>query len=187
MHVEQGRDGTGITKITGYRAGLGPPYHGYDLAQLHRIQRSPDRGAQKTACTCQQDLQLDALAPPAPIGLSRASGPSPSRIMGARLRLTAGEARPVRDLALLELEFIPEALSSLKLASNAGVKGGDDVHAIGHPTDYTWTYTKRFVSQIRLNYEVQFRTLNERLEHGLYHFAAVSDGLLVVQIQPDPT
>ena len=59
----------------------------------------------------------------------------------------------VRDLALLELDFTPENLSPLKLASNAAVKVGDDVHAIGHPNGFAWTYTHGFVSAIRPDYE----------------------------------
>jgi S1-C subfamily serine protease len=59
----------------------------------------------------------------------------------------------VRDLALLEIEFTPENLSPLKLASNGATKVGDDVHAIGHPTGYTWTYTNGFVSQVRPDFE----------------------------------
>jgi hypothetical protein len=41
----------------------------------------------------------------------------------------------------------------LPLGSLQDVAVGSDVHAIGHPTGESWTYTKGFVSQIRQGYE----------------------------------
>src|SRR5262249_15643552 len=35
------------------------------------------------------------------------------------------------------------------------VKVGDDAHAIGHPIEQLWTYTKGYVSQIRRGYDWQ--------------------------------
>jgi S1-C subfamily serine protease len=33
------------------------------------------------------------------------------------------------------------------------VQVGADVHAIGHPKEQTWTYTKGLISQVRPDYE----------------------------------
>lgn len=49
------------------------------------------------------------------------------------VRATVSKVDPVRDLALLEVEFVPETISPLKLGSNAVIQVGDDVHAVGHP------------------------------------------------------
>jgi Trypsin-like peptidase domain len=41
----------------------------------------------------------------------------------------------------------------IKVASQDNIEVGADVHAIGHPTGETWTYTTGIVSQIRPDYE----------------------------------
>jgi len=60
----------------------------------------------------------------------------------------------VADLALLQLEDIkgksPKAVS---LGDFGKINVGDDVNAIGHPTGEMWTYTKGYVSQVRLGYQ----------------------------------
>lgn len=63
----------------------------------------------------------------------------------------------VADLALIQVAETPEGVKPLSLAEGQGVQVGSDVHAIGHPTGQTWTYTRGFVSQIRRDYE--WRTL----------------------------
>ena len=67
-------------------------------------------------------------------------------------RATVSKIDQERDLALLTVGFIPESISPLKLGNNAAVRVGDDVHAIGHPSGESWTYTKGFVSAIRPDY-----------------------------------
>ena len=57
-----------------------------------------------------------------------------------------------RDLALLDLAFVPTAVSPLKLGGNAQIEVGDDVYAIGHPRGEWWTFTKGLVSAIRPDY-----------------------------------
>jgi hypothetical protein len=60
----------------------------------------------------------------------------------------------VADLALLELVTpLPDGITPIELGSAAELNIGDDVHAIGHPTELFWTYTKGYVSQIRPGYE----------------------------------
>lgn len=56
------------------------------------------------------------------------------------------------DLALLRLEQVPAAVQPLPLGDMNDVVVGADVHAIGHPRGYSWTYTKGLVSQIRPDY-----------------------------------
>ena len=77
-------------------------------------------------------------------------------------KATVKKIDQTRDLALLEIEFIPENLSPLKLGSNAKIHVGDDVHAIGHPNGFAWTYTKGFVSQIRSNYQWEIYEISHR-------------------------
>lgn len=62
----------------------------------------------------------------------------------------------IADLAVLQLsEPLPGDIRPLQLASQSSLKVGADVHAIGHPTGETWSYTKGLISQIRRNYEWQ--------------------------------
>ena len=57
------------------------------------------------------------------------------------------------DLALVKSEGVAPQARPLPLGSMQDVKVGSDVHAIGHPTGESWTYTKGFVSQVRKGYE----------------------------------
>ena len=71
------------------------------------------------------------------------------------------------DLALIEVTEIPsrrEAAGDRRTSS--AVQVGSDVHAIGHPTGESWTYTRGIVSQIRRDYEW-------RAERQIVHKATV--------------
>jgi S1-C subfamily serine protease len=58
----------------------------------------------------------------------------------------------VADLALVRVSSVPARARPLRLISDFNVQVGTDVHAIGHPTGESWTYTKGLVSQVRKNY-----------------------------------
>lgn len=53
---------------------------------------------------------------------------------------------PVHDLALIEVESLPARVAAIPLGSMGEAQVGADVHAIGHPQGYTWTYTKGLIS-----------------------------------------
>ncbi|WP_374467751.1 S1C family serine protease [Phenylobacterium sp.] len=55
----------------------------------------------------------------------------------------------VTDLALVRVAEVPVGVTPLELGNSTTVEVGADVHAIGHPTGQTWTYTRGIVSQIR--------------------------------------
>lgn len=59
----------------------------------------------------------------------------------------------VSDLALLKVRDVPKAITPVSLGGPGDVMVGSDVHAIGHPTGESWTYTRGFVSQLRSGYE----------------------------------
>ena len=59
----------------------------------------------------------------------------------------------VTDLALIKVEAVPAGVTPLKLGDSSALQVGADVHAIGHPTGQSWTYTKGIVSQVRRAYE----------------------------------
>ncbi|KPK53815.1 MAG: hypothetical protein AMS22_06875 [Thiotrichales bacterium SG8_50] len=60
----------------------------------------------------------------------------------------------VSDLALIRLtEKPPKNVKTIAFGSMSEIQVGSDVHAIGHPTGQTWTYTKGLVSQIRPGFE----------------------------------
>lgn len=53
------------------------------------------------------------------------------------------------DLAIIRVNSFPRGVSPLRLSGVSDVAVGSDVHAIGHPTGNTWTYTRGYVSAIR--------------------------------------
>ena len=71
-------------------------------------------------------------------------------VLGRVLKVDA-----VRDLALVEAASVPANAAVINFGAMNEVQVGADVHAIGHPSGQTWTYTKGIVSQIRRGYEWQ--------------------------------
>lgn len=69
----------------------------------------------------------------------------------------------IADLALLKVQTIPNGIIPIKLGDIKEVIVGADVHAIGHPTGESWTYTKGVISQIRKDYE--WSSLPTRMLH----------------------
>jgi S1-C subfamily serine protease len=59
----------------------------------------------------------------------------------------------VADLALLRVVDMPPGARALEFGRMSDVPVGADVHAIGHPTGQSWTYTKGVVSQIRQDFK----------------------------------
>lgn len=57
----------------------------------------------------------------------------------------------VTDLALIQVEP-PAGVTPLAIGDSRQVQIGADVHAIGHPTGQSWTYTRGIVSQVRKDY-----------------------------------
>jgi S1-C subfamily serine protease len=59
----------------------------------------------------------------------------------------------VADLALLRVQDPQKDRKALSLGASSDIPVGSDVHAIGHPTGESWTYTMGIVSQKRNSYE----------------------------------
>jgi S1-C subfamily serine protease len=59
----------------------------------------------------------------------------------------------IADLALLQAQGVSPHAKPLPLGSMEQAAVGADVHAIGHPTGESWTYTKGIISQVRRGYE----------------------------------
>lgn len=66
------------------------------------------------------------------------------------------------DLAVIQVAETPAGVTPLKIGASSAVKVGADVHAIGHPTGQSWTYTKGVVSQIRHGYAW---SADDKVEH----------------------
>ena len=69
------------------------------------------------------------------------------------LRARVIKVDEVADLALIRVEKLPSGVAPIVIGTKADASIGDDVHAIGHPTGESWTYTKGVISQIRDSYE----------------------------------
>jgi hypothetical protein len=70
------------------------------------------------------------------------------------------------DLALLQVPPAPNGAQPMQLGSQKEFEIGADVHAIGHPTGETWTYTRGIISQYRKGFKWS-------TEDGLEHLADV--------------
>ena len=58
----------------------------------------------------------------------------------------------IKDLALIQVQKLPSSARPIVLATKP-ISVGDNVHAIGHPKNQLWTYTKGYVSQLRPGYK----------------------------------
>ena len=61
----------------------------------------------------------------------------------------------VADLALIQINNPPDAMTVLRVGDMDDIQIGAEVHAIGHPYGEFWTYTRGVVSQVRPDYEWQ--------------------------------
>jgi len=59
---------------------------------------------------------------------------------------------PSKDLAHIKLNFSPSDIYVVTLGSNSDAVIGDDVHAIGHPGEHNWVYTRGAIGNILPNY-----------------------------------
>ena len=55
----------------------------------------------------------------------------------------------VTDLALVKIEKLPSYAAPIPMLDAELPLVGDDAHAVGHPGDEYWTYTRGYVSQVR--------------------------------------
>lgn len=69
----------------------------------------------------------------------------------------------IKDLALLRAISIPEDAKPLEISDEDTFEIGSDVHAIGHPSGLSWTYTKGIISQYRPDYTWKYK---ENIEHN---------------------
>jgi S1-C subfamily serine protease len=69
----------------------------------------------------------------------------------------------VKDLALLRVASVPENAKPLEISDQDSFEIGSDVHAIGHPSGLSWTYTKGIISQYRPDYTWKYK---ENIEHN---------------------
>ena len=67
-----------------------------------------------------------------------------------------------RDLALLKINgVLPERINQISLGTKLP-DVGSDVHAIGHPNNFSWTYSKGYVSQKRNNFKWSYQDTNHK-------------------------
>jgi S1-C subfamily serine protease len=69
----------------------------------------------------------------------------------------------IADLALIRVSEVPLGRNPIRLGSSEEISVGADVHAIGHPTGETWTYTTGIISQYRLGYD--WKNAGEEFKH----------------------
>ena len=63
----------------------------------------------------------------------------------------------VKDLALVKINGkLHERVREIPLGRNLP-EVGSDVHAIGHPNNFSWTYSKGYISQIRNNFKWNYK------------------------------
>ena len=86
----------------------------------------------------------------------------PERKVGDKYIAKVELVNPSSDLAILKLNNLPKSISPIPVGSYQDIKIGDEVHAIGHPNNLYWSYTKGVVSQIRQNYAWKFSSNQQR-------------------------
>jgi S1-C subfamily serine protease len=59
----------------------------------------------------------------------------------------------IADLAIIKVDDMPQGRLPIKLGDESDIAIGIDVHAIGHPEDQNWTYSKGVISQYRPNFK----------------------------------
>jgi S1-C subfamily serine protease len=59
----------------------------------------------------------------------------------------------ISDLALIKIDGMPQVKSPIKLGDDSDISVGIDVHAIGHPENQNWSYSKGIISQFRPNFK----------------------------------
>ncbi len=59
----------------------------------------------------------------------------------------------ISDLALIKIDGMPQVKSPIKLGDDSDISVGIDVHAIGHPENQNWSYSKGIISQYRANFK----------------------------------
>jgi S1-C subfamily serine protease len=69
----------------------------------------------------------------------------------------------IADLALIKVSDVPSGRVPVRLGITEDISVGSDVHAIGHPTGETWTYTTGIVSQYRAGYS--WKNKGDDVEH----------------------
>ncbi len=87
---------------------------------------------------------------------------SPDRKVGDKYIAKVELVNPSSDLAILKLNNLPKSIAPIPIGSYQDIKIGDEVHAIGHPNNLYWSYTKGVVSQIRQNYSWKFSSNQQR-------------------------
>ena len=58
----------------------------------------------------------------------------------------------IADLALIKVDDMPPDKLPIKLGDDSDIAVGIDVHAIGHPEDQNWSYSKGIISQYRTDF-----------------------------------
>jgi S1-C subfamily serine protease len=59
----------------------------------------------------------------------------------------------ISDLALIKIDGMPQVKNPIKLGDDSDISVGIDVHAIGHPENQNWSYSKGIISQYRANFK----------------------------------
>lgn len=59
----------------------------------------------------------------------------------------------IADLAIIKVDNMPQGKLPIKLGDDSDIAIGIDVHAIGHPEDENWSYSKGVISQYRTNFK----------------------------------
>jgi S1-C subfamily serine protease len=59
----------------------------------------------------------------------------------------------IADLAIIKVDDMPQGKLPIKLGDDSDIAVGIDVHAIGHPENQNWSYSKGIISQYRTNFK----------------------------------
>jgi S1-C subfamily serine protease len=101
-------------------------------------------------------------------------GTDPDKNSAYGVRLVAEDEKT--DLALLKIVKPPSGLVAVQFGPLSTIQVAEDIHIIGHPHGNLWSYSTGVISQIRDNYDWEYKDGSKHLAKVLQMQTAINPG-----------
>jgi S1-C subfamily serine protease len=102
------------------------------------------------------------------------TGTDPDKNSAYGVRLVAADEKT--DLALLKIVKPPSGLVAVQFGPLSTIQVAEDIHIIGHPHGNLWSYSTGVISQIRDNYDWEYKDGSKHLAKVLQMQTAINPG-----------